>query len=141
MNPLVAEWLRKAKADLETAERESQVRLAPNYDAVCFHCQQAVEKALKALMISVGERPPKTHDLVMLLTQVSEQIPLMAKYRDACAEMSFYAVEFRYPGEEATEDIAVSAMENARGIWQEIEQLFQNKLSVPKQHETGNSEK
>ena len=52
MNPLVKEWMRKAEADLQTAKRESRVRKNPNYDAVCFHSQQAVEKLFKAKLAS-----------------------------------------------------------------------------------------
>ncbi|PKO09515.1 MAG: hypothetical protein CVU40_09435 [Chloroflexi bacterium HGW-Chloroflexi-2] len=42
MNPLTIEWVNKAEADLLTARREFRTRKSPNYDAVCFHAQQAV---------------------------------------------------------------------------------------------------
>jgi len=48
MSPLAKEWRTKGLADLATAEREIRVRNKPNYDAVCFHSQQAVGKLLKA---------------------------------------------------------------------------------------------
>ena len=48
MNPLAKEWLAKGLAGLASAKREMRVRKKPNYDAVCFHSQQAVEKLLKA---------------------------------------------------------------------------------------------
>jgi len=48
MNPLTIEWVNKAEADLLTARREFRTRKSPNYDAVCFHAQQAVEKVLKS---------------------------------------------------------------------------------------------
>lgn len=44
MKELVAEWIKKAEADAGTARREAAVKEAPNWDAVCFHAQQAVEK-------------------------------------------------------------------------------------------------
>lgn len=50
MKKIAREWFDKAMADAKTAEREGQVQQDPNWDAVCFHAQQAVEKALKALM-------------------------------------------------------------------------------------------
>jgi HEPN domain-containing protein len=43
MNPLTHEWVDKAKADLRTAKREYRVKVEPNFDAVCFHSQQAAE--------------------------------------------------------------------------------------------------
>jgi HEPN domain-containing protein len=50
MNPLTLEWLDKADADLATAQRELRVRKNQNYDAVCFHAQQGVEKYLKGVL-------------------------------------------------------------------------------------------
>ena len=50
MRALAAEWIRKAEADAGTARREAAVKENPNWDAVCFHAQQAVEKYIKALL-------------------------------------------------------------------------------------------
>lgn len=35
-----------------------------------FHCQQIAEKTLKAVLISKGQIPAKTHDLVLLMNEV-----------------------------------------------------------------------
>jgi HEPN domain-containing protein len=67
MNPLTREWLDKGSADLATARRELRARLNPNYDAVCFHAQQSVEKALKAVLQEHDAHIPKTHQLMDLL--------------------------------------------------------------------------
>ncbi len=58
MNRLTAEWVDKAEGDYATAGRELRARVHPNYDASCFHAQQAAEKYLKAQEISEGR--PKT---------------------------------------------------------------------------------
>jgi HEPN domain-containing protein len=50
MRALTREWVAKAEGDFHTARREARVRQAPNYDAVCFHCQQSAEKYLKAFL-------------------------------------------------------------------------------------------
>jgi HEPN domain-containing protein len=50
MNPLTVEWVDKAEGDMAIAKRELRARKQPNYDAVCFHAQQCVEKYLKALL-------------------------------------------------------------------------------------------
>ena len=70
---LVREWVEKAEADLEAAEQ-----LAPNVvsgarlrEIVGFHCQQAVEKFLKALLAYYQVEFPKTHDIERLLVLVS----------------------------------------------------------------------
>ena len=65
MNEMVQEWIAKAEGDYLTASREVCAN-PPNYDAVCFHDQQCIEKFLKAILIAEGEMPPRTHDLTVL---------------------------------------------------------------------------
>jgi hypothetical protein len=69
---LLSEWIEKAEADLEAA-----AQLAPHVatsarlrEVVGFHCQQAVEKFLKALLTYYQVEFPKTHDIERLLTLV-----------------------------------------------------------------------
>ena len=66
MNDTVKEWIEKAERDLATAKREQAALEQPNYDAVCFHAQQCIEKLMKALLIHLGAIPTKTHDLSFL---------------------------------------------------------------------------
>ena len=61
----VDEWLKYAKRDLDSAEFLRNMKPAP-VEIICFHCQQAAEKALKAFLVSRGIEPRKTHDLVDL---------------------------------------------------------------------------
>jgi len=63
MNPLVDEWISKAEGDFPTAGREIRARKSPNYDAVCFHCQQCAEKYLKAVLQAHKKHIPKIHYL------------------------------------------------------------------------------
>ncbi len=120
MNLLVEEWVRKALADLQTAKRESRVRRNANFDAVCFHAQQAVEKMLKAKFASEHRDIPRTHDLTQLLDVVLDTEPLWEAWRPALDELVSYAVEFRYPGEMATRDMAREALKSAVSICKEI---------------------
>jgi HEPN domain len=56
-----------ARADLDAAGAERLLTGAPPLPAVAaFHCQQAVEKLLKAALVQGGVRPRKTHDLESL---------------------------------------------------------------------------
>ena len=121
MSPLVDVWLRKAVADLQTAKRESRVRRSANFDAVCFHAQQAVEKMLKAKLASERRDIPRTHDLTQLLDFVLDTEPLWEAWRPALDELVSYAVEFRYPGEMATRDMAKQALKSAVQICKEID--------------------
>jgi HEPN domain-containing protein len=62
---IVCEWMKKAHKDLKAARILQQEGL---YEEVAFHAQQAAEKALKALLIANGVRPPKTHSIEQLLS-------------------------------------------------------------------------
>ena len=119
MHPLVEEWVRKAVADLQTAKRESRVRRNPNFDAVCFHAQQAVEKMLKARLSSMKRDIPRTHDLTQLLDALLDAEPLWEAWKPALDELVAYAVEFRYPGELATREMATRALKSATRICKE----------------------
>ena len=67
MNDLTREWIVKAEGDFATAGREMRARKQPNFDAVCFHAQQAAEKYLKAVLQENGADVPRTHNLIDLL--------------------------------------------------------------------------
>jgi HEPN domain-containing protein len=59
-------WVRKAEEDVQAA-RTLAAASPPLRDIVCFHCQQAVEKYLKAMLQELGVAFPKTHDLELLV--------------------------------------------------------------------------
>ena len=101
MNELVEEWVRKAEADARTAEREALVIEEANWDAVCFHAQQCIEKYLKGLLRDQGTDPPRTHDLGRLEALLKRVMPELEQHTDELEWLSVFAVEFRYPGEEA----------------------------------------
>ena len=64
----------------------------------CFDAQQAVEKALKALLVSRGVQVPRTHAISELITTLAElgfEIP--ANVHEASV-LTDYAVAARYPG-------------------------------------------
>jgi HEPN domain-containing protein len=87
-----------ARADLAYAEES--LSLGDRFsDKVCFHCQQASEKALKALLTAHGIRSPKTHDLRALLTAVSAFLPNLLDTLAGVVDLTDYAVEIRYPDE------------------------------------------
>jgi HEPN domain-containing protein len=110
MNELVREWIEKAEADSRTTERESRVTDGPNWDAVCFHAQQAVEKYCKALLQDQGIPFPKIHDLSILAKPLFSVYPEWKAYRDSLKRLSLFAVEFRYPGKAASEQDAREAL-------------------------------
>jgi HEPN domain-containing protein len=59
---IVQLWIIKADNDLTVADHELGHK-QPTTDAICFHCQQACEKYLKAFLIFHGVEFPRTHAL------------------------------------------------------------------------------
>jgi HEPN domain-containing protein len=116
MNELTAEWVEKAEGDYATAGRELRAHRRPNYDAVCFHAQQAGEKYLKAFLQERGMAFPKTHSLIDLLELC---LPLDAGFefqRDLLIRLDRYAVRYRYPGELADKTDARLAFQTVKAV-------------------------
>jgi HEPN domain-containing protein len=98
MHVLTAEWIAKAEGDLATAGRELRARTAPNYDAACFHAQQAAEKYLKAVLQEHGSIVPRTHILIALLELVRLIDSTFLTQRPHLILLDRFAVQYRYPG-------------------------------------------
>ena len=96
------------------------------YDTVCFHCQQAAEKLLKAFLVACGREYPTTHNLFAILEKVLEFDPTAESLRQALAMLNPYSVEVRYPGDAwmPTPDDATQARQAA----QEVYDFVQSKL-------------
>lgn len=61
-----------------------------------FHCQQAVEKLLKAWLSLEGIGYPRTHDLRTLMRLIDERLPdTLAPFLDL-VDLTDFAVQFRY---------------------------------------------
>jgi HEPN domain-containing protein len=95
---LARQWLAKAENDLLNADNNLKSEIVP-YDTVCFHCQQAAEKLLKAYLVAKGVQPPFTHDLLLLLEEVLPYCADAEMLRDDLALLMPYAVGVRYPDE------------------------------------------
>lgn len=93
---IVRQWLYKAKNDLLNADNNLKSEEVP-FDTVCFHCQQAAEKFLKAYLIGKGQSYPITHDLFLILQKILPINKNAESLRDALAILMPYAVEIRYP--------------------------------------------
>ena len=120
MKPITSEWIEKAEGDFATARRELGAADRPNYDAVCFHAQQCAEKYLKAYLQEADIPIRRTHDLSELLTAVLSIEPTWKSMTEDLNALSAFAVEYRYPGEDADLDEAREAMEKCKNVRQII---------------------
>lgn len=92
------EWMDHARSDLLLAQnRLPGLRL----EHLCFHAQQAAEKAIKALMIRRGIEFPYVHDLSVLLSMLGEAGETIPDEVELASQLTPYAAATRYPGIEA----------------------------------------
>jgi len=124
MNKTLQEWIAKAEGDFCTAQRESQAADYPNYDAVCFHAQQCVEKLLKAVLIQRQVLAPKTHDLLQLHLLVRANVSSWRANLRSLEALSRGAVAYRYPGEKASKAQATRSLGACRRLRLALHQLL-----------------
>jgi len=118
---LVAEtkaWLHKAALDLHAAEHDLTASPPLFADAV-FHCQQAVEKTLKAFLMWHNIPFRKTHSLEELGEQCLDIDGTLKSLIDRAVPLTEYAWKFRYPGEpeEPSREEAQEALDIAREMF------------------------
>src|SRR3984957_5546196 len=101
MKRQTAKWVRKAEADWRVAHKLAG-EISPPRDIVCFHCQQAAEKYLKALLQESGLVVPKVHDLADVLDLLTPGDATLARLRQKADSLTQYAVDYRYPGMSAS---------------------------------------
>jgi len=110
----VQEWIDLARQDEASARFLLQMRPLP-LEVICFHCQQAAEKLMKAVLAKYGLDIPKTHDLPYLLDLVTLPVPSLAFLDQLALDLNDFSVVVRYPShiplEEADAKAAVEAVE------------------------------
>jgi len=110
------DWLVRANGDLALAK----VPLPEGafYEDLCFHAQQAAEKAIKAVYVECGLVFRYIHDLDELLTGLERKgVPISQEVNDV-GILTTYAWEARYPGvsEPVTEDEYREAVKVAQKV-------------------------
>ena len=93
----VREWLTKAALDLRGAQIDLAAEPALLEDAL-FHCQQLVEKVLKAFLVWHDRSFRKTHSLEEIGRVCCEIDPALTDIVDEAVPLTEYAWAFRYPG-------------------------------------------
>ena len=95
------------------------------YEQTCFHAQQAVEKALKALLLVRRGTYPRTHSLEDLLT--FDTSGELREWQEPCQRLSQFYLTTRYvdavPGDvmdETSEQDALNSLADATNIVTEV---------------------
>ena len=114
MKESVGILLKKAENDLKDAKILYNSNEA-SAEGICFHCQQAVEKYLKAYLVYNNKEINKTHDISELLKDCKNVDNVFSKLEKLnIDDMTNYAVIVRYDdiiepsGEDAKEAISIA---------------------------------
>ncbi len=122
-------WIEKGDHDLGTAII-TQKHIPKYSDTIAFHCQQAVEKYLKAYFIHLNINIPRTHDLIYLLEIINQKEDIQKDWYNKVLILEDFAVEIRYPDqsiklseEEINEAISIAKMVRT-GILKKLDLTF-----------------
>lgn len=113
MDNEVAKFLSAARGDMRTVEQLNSFPVHKQYQSICFHCQQAAEKVLKALWKSdnLNKEIVRTHDVEFLLDSVSNVYDVPKQMHDWAEVLTMYEANSRYEFaekiDEAQTDMAV----------------------------------
>jgi HEPN domain-containing protein len=123
----IKRWIVKGDHDLGTA-KITYLHIPEYLDTVIFHCQQAVEKYLKAYLIFKSTSFKLSHDLIYLLDLITQTDPEIENYYETVSELQGYAVEIRYPNE--TIYLSNEKVEKAMTIAKNIREFVTSKMSI-----------
>ncbi len=125
-------WLLQANFDLGAAELSMHNKY---YEWACYQSVQSVEKALKAVLIHAGWRPPMTHKLGILLSMANQANKLFEQVKFNFRKLEAYTFVSRYPfvypgqnlppHELISRQDAETALGLARDIYRKIEDFLQ----------------
>ena len=96
---ILQQWLDKGKNELRSAEYLSTMHHPTPDEIICFHCQQAAEKYLKAFIFSNDIEPEKTHDLREILKICEEYDTSFSSLLSKLQILTRYGVMPRYPND------------------------------------------
>ena len=90
-----------AEVDYNVAEHLYATYHPRPLEIICYHCQQAAEKAVKALILwqNDGRKVPKKHDISFLLDRLKDNMDVDESYYDYADSLTPYGVVVRYPSE------------------------------------------
>lgn len=124
-NNIYYEWITKADNDYETAA--ILFREEGPTDTLCFHCQQSVEKYLKAYLTYHKVHFEKVHNLVVLVKLCAKIDPNILEFIDKLKILDAYYIESRYPP--SLVNYSKKECQDALNISKKIIGYINNKLS------------
>lgn len=90
-------WLETASVDLRAGRACLSVP-DPVVTAATYHCQQAAEKLVKAVLVWLELDVPRSHDIDALVMRIPRDLPIRASL-STLGRFTAFATLYRYPGE------------------------------------------
>ncbi|MFH1052440.1 MAG: HEPN domain-containing protein [bacterium] len=114
---IVNRWITKADHDLGTAKITFE-HISEYHDTIAFHCQQAVEKYIKSILIFFDIDFLHSHNLVYLLDLLKTKYQIEDIWFYRASKLQEYSVEIRYPDTiiELTNDDLIEAISIAEAF-------------------------
>ncbi len=91
------DWLYYAAIDLHVAQKLTDDKHC--YNTIAFHCQQAIEKAMKGYLLWKRNRFYDGHNLPFLCKQCMHDNQSFSKWLPNCVQITRYYIEARYPAD------------------------------------------
>ena len=121
------EWMARAKGDLALAKIQPPEGVI--LEDLCFHAQQAAEKAIKAVYQHFGWPFRYVHNLGELLTRLAARGIDIPDPINAAIVLTTYASHSRYPG--ATEAIGIDECRHAANLAERVVVWAESVISPP----------
>lgn len=132
------DWLDRAGEDMISANVLSKE--AECYGAAAFHCQQAIEKALKSYILLKSDTLVDGHNLSWLCKRAMRYDKKFNEWLDESAFLNRCYIETRYPADipleitrEDIEKYHSMALEMYKFICCDVEETLQNGAEHPEQ--------
>ncbi len=87
-------WVKQAQFDLEAAQISKDNGF---FEWACFQSEQAVEKALKGVLVHSGWRPPKMHKLAVLMGYCNNANRKFRQTKFEFRDLEAFTFVSRYP--------------------------------------------
>ncbi len=121
------DWLDHSSADLVAASILKEDDRC--YDLAAFHCQQSIEKALKAYILLRSGQLVDGHNLTWLCRQAKKHHKGFQQWYDESADLNQCYIETRYPADvekeityKMVQDFFNMAREMYRFIFEQVDQ-------------------
>ena len=114
---IIKEWVKYAEMDRETVNILIKSHNKP-YEIICYHCQQTVEKYLKACLVLYDISIMKSHDLIELNSLCEQKNKEFKTIEKECFDLTDYAVQTRYPFHkfDLTEELTKKAIQDMEKV-------------------------